>query len=297
MVYTMVMPYTTNPYLPRVRMQAAKLVLQQGWSTRQAARHTGYDQSTVVRWVQKAKISNRNTIPTESSRPRSHPNQLSYDEVQAILYYRYKYHRCAEVIHHFLQRDGYNISLSSVKRTLKRHGLTYPSKWKKWHQYPPRPMPEKPGILVQIDTMQEGVAANHLRAYALIDVCSRWAHAVPVSRTTTWNSWEITRQAQEIARFRFLTIQSDHGAEFSKWYTKQLLSRGIRHRHSRVRKPTDNGHIERFIRTLQQECLRRLPRTMKAWKKAIPEFIHYYNTERPHMALNMQTPFKVMQSY
>lgn len=293
----MAMPYTTNPYLPRVRMQAAKLVLHRGWSTRQVARHTGYNQSTIVRWVQKARMTNRLIIPTESSKPRSHPNQLSRDVVQAILYYRHKYRRCAEVIHYFLKRDGYGVSLSSVKRTLKRQGLTYPSKWKKWHQYPPRPMPEKPGILVQIDTMQEGIPANVLRAYALIDVCTRWVYAAPVSRSTTWNSWKVTRQAQSVAPFQFKTIQSDHGSEFSKWYTKQLLSRGIQHRHSRVRKPTDNSHIERFMRTLQQECLHRIPRTMKAWRKAIPEFIHYYNTERPHMALDMQTPIKVMQSY
>jgi len=36
---------------------------------------------------------------------------------------------------------------------------------------------------------------------------------------------------------------------------------------------------------------------MKAWKSAIPEFVRYYNTERPHMALNMKTPLKVMRSY
>jgi len=293
----MIMPYTTNPYLPRVRMQAAKLVLQQGWSTRKAALHTGYNQSTIVRWVQKAKMTNRNVIPTESSRPCSHPKQLKSEIIQAILYYRYKYHRCAEVIHYFLKRDGFDVSLSSVKRTLKREGLIYPSKWKKWHRYPPRPIPTKPGILVQIDTMQDGISDKALRAYAMIDVCTRWVYATPVLRSTTWNSWKITKQAQLVAPFRFQTIQSDHGSEFSKWYTKRLLSRGIQHRHSRVRKPTDNGHIERFMRTLQQECLHRIPRSMKAWKSAIPEFVRYYNTERPHMALNMKTPLKVMRSY
>lgn len=35
---------------------------------------------------------------------------------------------------------------------------------------------------------------------------------------------------------------------------------------------------------------------MTAWKKEIPKFVHYYNTERPHMALNMKTPSKRRQS-
>jgi len=72
---------------------------------------------------------------------------------------------------------------------------------------------------------------------------------------------------------------------------------GIHHRHSRVRKPTDNGHIERFIRTLQDECLYRIPRSYRVWKQEIPEYLHYYNTERPHMGLAMKTPLEVVQSY
>ncbi|MBI4160446.1 MAG: DDE-type integrase/transposase/recombinase, partial [Candidatus Yanofskybacteria bacterium] len=41
----------------------------------------------------------------------------------------------------------------------------------------------------------------------------------------------------------------DHGSEFSKWFTKVVEYSGVSHRHTRVRTPTDNGHIERFIST------------------------------------------------
>jgi transposase len=73
----MYMAYTTNPHLPRLRMKAARLVLDKGWSTRQVARYTGFNQSTIVRWVKKARYTNRRVIPTLSSRPHHHPNQLS----------------------------------------------------------------------------------------------------------------------------------------------------------------------------------------------------------------------------
>jgi len=92
-------------------------------------------------------------------------------------------------------------------------------------------------------------------------------------------------------------LQSDHGSEFSTWFTKHVGTRRIAHRHSRVRKPNDNGHVERFNRTLQEECLRSIPKTFKVYKKAIPEYIRYYNTERLHMGLNYQTPSEVMRSY
>src|SRR4030042_3460470 len=291
------MPYTMNPKLPRLRMQTAKLVLKQGWSTRQAARYTGFDHSTIVRWVKKARRSNRRIIPTESSRPNHHPLAISRKTVSAILGHRNKYHRCAEIIHYQLNKDGIIVSLSSVKRTLKRYGLIYPSKWKKWHVYPPRPIAEKPGVLVEIDSMREVLPKERLHLYALIDTCSRWGFAKPVKIVNSWQSAKFFLEAKDKSLFNFRMIQSDNGSEFAKWFNKQLVASGVEHRHSRVIRPTDNGHVERFIRTIQQECIARNPRSLKAWQKAIPEFIHYYNTERPHMGIKMKTPLEVVQSY
>jgi transposase InsO family protein len=184
-----------------------------------------------------------------------------------------------------------------VKRVLRRYGISRFSRWKKWHQYPPRPVPEKPGILVQIDSMMDGVPKDRLSAYALIDICSRWAYAVPADRVTTHQSLKFVDEAQRESPFRFKTLQSDNGSEFSKYFTTQLEAKDFIHRHSRVRRPTDNGHVERFIRTLQEGCLNRIPRNYQSWQREIPEFISYYNTERPHMALGMKTPMQVLRSY
>lgn len=294
----MYMPYTTNPHMPRLRMEAAKLALEKGWSTRQIARHTGFNQSTIVRWVNIVRYNNLGlTIPTKSSRPHSHANQLSDDISNAILQYRLKYQRCAEVIHYLMIRDGYIVSLSSVKRTIKRAGLTRFSKWKKWHKYEPRPQAVKPGILVQIDTIFDGPTTDRLYIYTLLDVCTRWAFAMPISKINTQKSVQFIHEAKMQIPFEMNTLQSDHGAEFSKHFTKMINSQGITHRYSRIRRPTDNGHLERFNRTIQEECLLRVPKSLKSYEKAIPEYLHYYNNERPHMALQMQTPNKVMQSY
>ncbi len=202
-----------------------------------------------------------------------------------------------EKSHHRLLREGAAVSLSSVKRTLKRAGVTRFSKWKKWHQYPERPSPEKPGVLVQIDSMQEGSASERLRAYALVDVCSRWGYAEATDRVSTRRSFHFVEAAQEHSPFAFRAIQSDHGAEFSKWFTKQCLHQGLEHHHSRVRTPTDNAYVERFIQTLQKQCLDRIPRSLKAWRRELPEFLRWYNMERPHMGLGMKTPVEVIRSY
>ncbi len=292
----MYMSYTTNPHMPRVRREAVNFVLS-GWSIRKTARRFGVYPSTVMRWVRRASGSRHEFIFTLSSRPYHHPRELPSALVQTIIAYRRRYRRCALVLHHLLQKDGRAVSLSSVKRTLQRNEMTRFSRWKKWHQYPPRPMPERPGILVQIDTVVDGPHTDRLYVYTLLDVCSRWAYAIPVLHANTHRSLRFIDEARQVAPFRFATLQSDHGSEFSKWFTKRVLERGMAHRHSRVRTPNDNAHLERWNRTIQDECLRRIPRDLRSWRREIPEYLRYYNDERPHMGLDMRTPVEVLRSY
>ncbi len=289
------MSYSKNPNLPKVRAEAVKMV-RAGCSTRTVARHFGFSQSAIVKWCAKVPehTYNYRVIPTESSRPRHHPKELSDEVVESILEYRRTTRRGAEFIHFLLERDGVAVSLSSVKRTLKRNGLTKYSKWKKWHIYPPRPVPASPGDLVEVDTIFDGAPDRRLYIYTSLDVCSRWAHAQPVKRISTHASLSFVRSAQTAAPFSFTTLQSDHGAEFSKWFTKRVGEQGLAHRHSRVRTPNDQAHLERFNRTIQEECIYRLPRKLEVWEREIPQYIRYYNTERPHMGINWQTPAQLL---
>jgi transposase InsO family protein len=276
-------------------MDAVRLV-RSGWSARKVARHLGFTHSAVVKWMQRAPEDRRKqTIPTHSSRPH-HPHELDENVIDAILVYRKKYERDAFFIHHMLTKDGISVSLSSVKRTLKRNHLTYPSLWKKWHVYPPRPIAEKPGMLVEIDTIHVGTSGSQLYVYTLLDVHSRWAHAMPSLRINTHKSLSFVDATRVFAPFAFQTLQSDHGSEFSKWFTKRIVERGMAHRHARIRTPNDNAHLERFNRTIQQECLKRIPRDIRLWRKELPEYLRYYNTERPHMGLNMKTPEEIIKS-
>ena len=285
--------YNNNPNLPRVRMQAVRLV-RHGVSIRETARHFGDTHGAIRRWIEKANAlpSNIQIIPTVSSRPHHHPNELSENIVSRILEIRSERNQCAEIIHYKLGQEDILVSLSSVKRTLRRCGLSRFSKWKKWHQYPARPTPEKPGLLVEIDTIHDGIPEDCLYVYTLIDVCSRMTQAIPALAINTHYSLKFVEKARMLLPFALQTLQSDHGPEFSKWFTKRIIERGMAHRHSRVRRPSDNGHLERFNRTLQEECLNRVPRSLKSWQKEIPEYLRYYNEERPHMGLEMKTPIQ-----
>jgi transposase InsO family protein len=294
------MAYSQNPNLPQVRMKAVELVKYQGWSIRKAARYLGFSHCAVRLWLQKKPVygpRGRLVIPTLSSRPWHHPKEISDEIISRILEIRKERNQCAEIIHHRLVKEGLSVSLSSVKRTLKRRGIRRFSRWKKWHTYPERPLAVYPGMLVQIDSMMDGQPNDRLSCYVLLDVCSRWGYALPSTRVNSRTSVSFVRQAKAASPFTFKTLQSDHGPEFSKWFTKVVEHQGVQHRHSLVRKPTDNGHVERFIQTLQKDCLLRIPRSFRAWQREIPEFLHYYNTERPHMGLNYKTPVQVVTSY
>ena len=286
------MSYSKNPNLPKVRAQAVKMV-RSGQSVRAVARHFGYSHSAVVKWCQKvpADFYQYKVIPTESSRPHHHPKELDPETVQRILDLRATTRRGAEFIHVLLARDGVAVSLSSVKRTLKRHGLTKYSKWKKWHQSVPRPLPELPGLLVEADTVHVGRKdGSELYIYTLIDVHSRWTYAAPAAKISAAGGAMFALAGHETAPFQFHTVQTDHGPEFSKWFTKKLTEKQIEHRHTRVRKPNDNAHIERFNRTLQDECISRLPKKLSVWQTEIPDYVRYYNHARPHQGIDWLTP-------
>lgn len=268
---------------------SAVLLVRQGWTVRQTARHFGVQPSTISRWVHRAPQDGRLGIPTKSSRPHVSPNRVSEEIVKAIIAERLKTKRCGQVIHYLLNQRGILVSLRTVHRVLGRQGLLRPrSPWKRWHRSTPRPLLVKPGDLVEIDTIHVvPLHGRKLYVYTLIDVCSRQAWARASWQIQAGMSLKFIRQTQQALRFSFHTIQSDHGREFSQWFTDHLP---YTHRHSRVRKPNDNAHVERFNRTLQEECLRYLKPTVRDYNQGLKAWLRYYNEERPHLSLGYLAP-------
>lgn len=291
------MSYSKNPHLPLVRMQAVSLV-QSGWSARKAARYLGFHHTAILKWLKKAD-GNIEVIPTKSSRPHSHPRKLPDKIVNAIVKERKKHRRCAEVVHQTLLNRGIDVSLSSVKRTLKRQYLLRErNPYKRWHYSIPRPYAERPGDLVQIDTIHiVPLIGERIYVYTLIDLASRWTYAKATQKINCLRSLAFIQEAQRSAPFKFKMIQSDHGSEFSTWFTEHVQKLGIQHRHSRVRKSNDNGHIERFNRTLQEESLLGKPENLETYQSAIQSYLSYYNSKRLHLGINLKTPMQVVTSY
>jgi len=285
--------YTQNPYLPSVRRDAAFMAIRKG--VRVTARHFGVSPGTISKWIKKARVIGLHPIPTISSRPWRSPLALPREIVQAIITERSGRKRCAEVVHHALKLRGITVSLSSVKRTLDRCGLLKKrSPWKRPHDFTLRPVADHLGALLQTDTVHiMAPDGSRIYVYTIIDLYSRWAYAEVVERIGVAISVEFVRRARRVAGFKFDMVQTDNGPEFSIWFTHELKRRGIAHRHSRVRQSNDNAHIERFNRTIQEECLDMVASTILSFRKAIPPYLKYYNTERLHMGINFKTPVEM----
>lgn len=291
------MAYTKNPALPRGRREAVYLVKQKGWSTRKVARHFGYTQSAIVKWCAKDPTGGFRKIETRSSRPKASPRALSRKIVQAIIKKRLGRRRCGQVIHRELLADGISVSLCSVQRTLSRCQLLKKrSPWKRPHDATPRPEATHAGALLQCDTVHFVLPdGTRLYVYTLIDLYSRWAYAEVSEKIRAYVSASFVIRAQRKASFRFEMIQTDHGPEFSTRFTHILLRKNLSHRHSRVRQCNDNAHVERFNRTLQDECLRGVPRTATHFSKAISKYLPYYVNDRMHMGIDFRTPAQMLQ--
>lgn len=291
------MAYTSNPHIGKVRRDAVALVKQEHWSMRKAALRYGVQPSTISRWCKKDVWGGAHEILTRSSRPKHHPKSLPRYVVKEIIKERVGRRRCAEHVFHALKNRGVTVSLSSVKRTLDRCNLTKKrSPWKRPHDCTSRPLALYSGALLQIDTIHIiAPSGGRIYVYTLIDLYSRWAYAEVVEKIGAEPSVQFVRRARQHASFNFDMVQSDHGSEFSTWFTHGLIRMKIAHRHARVRKSNDNAHIERFNRTVQEECLDRTTHNISSFKKALKIYLPYYNNERTHMGINYKTPLQVLR--
>lgn len=287
--------YTTNPQMPKLRARAVNMVLS-GKSVSEVARYFGYSKGAVSKWVKKSPTGGVHYIPTLSSRPHHHPKELPEDVVDKIIDCKKKYDRCSEVIHQYLLKDGVSVSLNSVRRKIDQAGLMRKrSPWKRVHLSIHRPEALKPGDLVMVDTIHIMIEPKKkIYIYTLIDVHSRWSYAWATERIGAAKSVEFIKRAAQEAPFQFNCIQSDNGAEFTQHFTERI---SMLHRHSRVRKPNDNSYIERFNRTLKEECLHNFQRDVTLFNMALPAYLEFYNTERLHMGINFKTPISLINCF
>jgi putative transposase len=318
------MSYSSNPLLPKARAQAVRLVVEDQVPITVAARKSGIHRSTLWRWHkvwlelnQNVQLTNDNRpnrttgskfrlaackwlIPTKSSRPHTCKHAVSEAVVDRIRYYRRRYGRCAAIVHAYCVREGTQVSLATVRRVLRRLGFVTRKRYARKYRPPvERPQANKPGDLVQTDTVHLYDHATKQRTYlyTLVDVYSRWAYVEHHAHLSARLAAAVIRRGQAYAGFKFAMVQADNGPEYTSEFERILRANGTTVRHSRVRRPNDNAFVERFNRTIQEECTGSSSPIEKELQGKVLAYLAYYNDERLHLGLQCRTPLEMLQRY
>lgn len=85
---------------------------------------------------------------------------------------------------------------------------------------------------------------------------------------------------------------TDNGSQFiSRDFAEYLKQAGLSHIRTSVNYPQSNGKIERFHRTISEECLRKQSMiTLDDARHQVSRYIELYNTKRLHSSLYYLTP-------
>lgn len=322
------MAYSINPNLPKARAIAMQLLVRQQLPLVVVANKCGVHRSTIYRWKRKWDRLNKNVqltnynrpnrpqtkpsssfrlaactwrIPTSSSRPHTSPTAVGQELVQLVLSVRAKLKRCAEVVWHYLTVVlCVSVSLSSVRRILWRSGVARGRKNRVRRDNPRRPCPTQPGELVQTDTIHhvDPRSGRRLYYYTVIDLFTRMTYVTLAPKLRQGLAAQAVLEAQKQWGFPIAMVQADNGPEYGRYFEQQMKRANIQTRHSRLHRPNDNAHVERFNRTIQTECIGYY------WQKSVPlsrqqatlkAYLEFYNTKRVHLGIQLRTPASMLQ--
>jgi putative transposase len=105
----------------------------------------------------------------------------------------------------------------------------------------------------------------------------RYATAWVVAQTKLF----VERARQQ--KLRVATLQRDRDSNFTKEIDQALRSKRVKVKKNEFRSPNTNAFVERFVQSIQQECLDRFVVFGSGHMDAIcSEYLVHYHTERPH---------------
>lgn len=193
-----------------------------------------------------------------------------------------------------IDQDVVCCSPSSVYRVLKRAGLL-----NKWNQIRTSSkgsgfrQPERPHQHWHTDIKYVNFRGTFLFLISVIDGYSRYiVHHELIANMQEFDVQLTLLRAKEKYPDQKPVIISDNGSQYiSKDFTQFIRSSELTHIRTSVKYPQSNGKIERFHRTIQQECINRSSLiTMGDAQNQIQKFIDHYNTKRLHSSLYYLTP-------
>ena len=204
------------------------------------------------------------------------------------------------VIEDFHQDLLLHLSRATIYRILVRRRLILP-KTREERQHTKRYVKGYPGEEVQLDTT-EPLGKGKGTQISAIDDYSRWGGADFYLGNKSQQAAVFLDWYRKTAPFPITAVRVDNGSEFKKDFTRYCQAHAITLIRNPVRTPEYNGKVERFHRTIEEECLWRTraeSEDRETVRYHLDRYLSWYNTKRRHGGLGMgkQTPQQRIEDF
>jgi hypothetical protein len=272
-----------------------------------ACRHFGIARSCFFKWKKRCDLLGLKGLEDKSKRPDNvRQSLIPIDVLNTVKILRKNNPELSKYkLAVILKRDyGFNLSASTVGRIITKYNLFFkPPIKQKGHagrrssiirtRKPKGYIPLQPGELVEFDVKHLPSVGTKRYGFVTIDVITKQA-SVYVSSTITSKQGTIAwkRAKHELGLTNSVQVITDNGSENLGAFADLLESQNVRHYFARPHTPKDKPHVERFIGSLERECLQwggvAIDKTDQ--QTIIDEWLKKYHNYRPHQALNYLTP-------
>ena len=278
-----------------------------GKNVRLTCRHFGIHHRTFYRYYQRFKVQGLAGLEARSERPKRVRQPTTplpvVDLVRRLRKANPELSKYKLAV--ILKRDhGYSLSPSSVGRIISRYKLFFtPPIQRKGHpgrrastariRRPKDFVPVRPGELVEVDVKHLPCLNDKRYGFVTLDVFSKQA-SVYVSSTisATQGALAWKRARYELGLPDSVRVLNDNGSENLGAFAKLLEDQQITQYFARPRTPKDKPHVERFIGSLERECLQwgGVAFNKRDQQDTIDTWLKKYHSYRPHQALGYLTP-------
>ena len=275
-----------------------------GLCAKAAAKAVGQARATLYRWQKRltAKSTRPHTVRIAALDPKL---TLAVEQVR-------KTHPMwgKDKLAPLLWKQGFDCSVSKVGRILKKlvargailavpdlrkRSKHAPRKHKRLYavRLPRKLKPEKPGQIVQVDTVHIGLAPGksirHFTGYCPV---AKWTVGKAYNRATAASATLFLDKLKADLPFKLEGIQVDGGSEFMAGFEAACAANKIKLYVLPPRMPQLNGGVERCNGAWRYEfySCTDLPGTVEELNPLIDEWQDIYNFIRPHGALSGLTP-------
>jgi putative transposase len=305
------LPAQRRPHYPPIeRLAILELRAARGWSLAQTARRLLVTPLTVASWTQRLDDEGPHALVQVHEPVNRFPDFVCYlVQRLKVLCPRMGTRRIARI----LARAGLHLGATTVRRML--------------HPTPKPPANStKPSVLHAV-TAKRSNHVFHVDLTTVPTIGGFWISWLPLALPQRWPfCWWVgaivdhySRRVMGTAIFKkepsagqMMTfigrvcrrlrlwpahLITDHGVQFTaEEFGIWCRHRGIQQRFGAIGKYGSLAVIERFIRSLKNECTRLLPivpLARAAFGREIDEYVSWFNAERPHSRFGARTPDEI----